>query len=735
MHMSKGTIRRRYLSVLALVAVPPVALLASAPGAVAAGSAPAAAAASAAATVSVNAGQSLATVPSTAIGLNASTYDGDVLDSAVPGLVSKAGVSVIRFPGGTESDQYNWKTNTDVLSGRAQAVSFDQFMSVIGQTQATPMITVNYGTGNTIGKGESSQETGAQVAADWVNYANVQHHDNIKYWEIGNEVYGNDTYNAFWEPDDHCGAIPPTSQPSNCGPSVYAQNVKAYIAAMKAADPTIKVGVVLTAPGSWPDGVTAAGSPQPWNQTVLSALGSSIDFADVHWYPQNPSSVTPPGPTDAGLLADTAQIPTMMSTLRSQFSQYAGKASLPVMLTETNSVSSNPGKQTLSQVNALYLLQDYTAWIENGVANVDWWQLHNGMVTSGDNGSSLYGTQNYGDYGVLSDATCGTVNGSQVCEPSADTPYPAYYGLDLEGQFIHPGDTLVAASSSASLVQSYAAKAADGSLRVLLVNDDPSNTYNVSLSYNGFAPSSAAPSVATLAPPGSGITTASQGTAGSQTLAPYTAELITLQPGGNGMPPTTPGTPTASAVTATSASLSWAASTSAAGIAGYSVVEINGSTESVVATPTTNSATVTGLSPGTSYTFAVYAKDTSGTTSARSGTVTVTTTSTSSASCAVSYQVNDWGTGLSANVAITNTGTSAVNGWTLAFTWPGNQHITQGWSATWSQTGNQVTATNLAWNASIAPSATVTIGFNASYSGSDPRPANFTLNGAACAAK
>jgi hypothetical protein len=405
------------------------------------------------------------------------------------------------------------------------------------------------------------------------------------------------------------------------------------------------------------------------------------------------------------------------------------------MLTETNSVSSNPGKQTLSQVNALYLLQDYTAWIENGAANVDWWQLHNGMVTSGDNGSSLYGTQNYGDYGVLSDATCGTVNGSQVCEPAADTPYPAYYGLQLEGQFIHPGDTLVSASSSASLVQSYAVKAADGSLRVLLVNDDPSNAYNVSLSYSGFTPSSAAPSVATLAPPGSGITTASQGSAGSQTLAPYTAEVITLQPGGNVTPPTTPGTPTASGVTATSATLSWAASTSAAGIAGYNVVEINGTTQTVVATPTTNSATITGLSPGTSYTFAVYAKDTAGTLSARSGTVTVTTTSTSSASCAVSYQVNDWGTGLTASVAITNTGTSTVNGWTLAFTWPGNQQITQGWSATWSQSGNQVTAKNLSWNASIAPSATVTIGFNASYSGSDPRPASFTLNGAACASR
>ena len=200
-------------------------------------------------------------------------------------------------------------------------------------------------------------------------------------------------------------------------------------------------------------------------------------------------------------------------------------------------------------------------------------------------------------------------------------------------------------------------------------------------------------------------------------------------------PPTTPGTPTASGVTSTSASLSWAASTSTAGIAGYNVVEINGGTETVVATPTANSATITGLSPGTSYTFAVYAKDTAGNLSARSGTVTVTTTSTSSASCAVTYQANDWGTGLSANVAITNTGTSAVNGWTLAFTWPGNQHITQGWSATWSQAGSQVTATNLSWDASIAPSATVTIGFNASYSGSDPRPAGFTLNGAACTSK
>ena len=261
--------------------------------------------------VSVNASQQVATVPATAIGLNASTYDPNLTDAAVPGLLGSAGVSLVRFPGGTESDQYNWKTNTDVLSNARQATSFDQFMAVMAKTSAQPMITVNYGTGNTIGKSQSPQETGAQVAADWVRYANVQHNYHIKYWEIGNEVYGNDTYNAFWEPDDHCGsgAIPPSSQPSNCGPAVYAANAKAYISAMKAVDPSISVGVVLVAPSSWPDGVTAPGSPQPWNQTVLSALGNQIGFADVHWYPQNPSNVTPPGPTDAGLLGDTAQIP------------------------------------------------------------------------------------------------------------------------------------------------------------------------------------------------------------------------------------------------------------------------------------------------------------------------------------------------------------------------------------------------------------------------------------------
>jgi hypothetical protein len=685
------------------------------------------------ATVSVNAGQTLATVPATAIGANGSVYDANLTDAAVPGLLKAAGTDLIRFPGGTSSDTYDWKTNTDFVSGQTQATSFDQFATLLGQTGAQGMVTVNYGTGDAIGATQSPAESGAQFAADWVRYANVTHHYGIKYWEIGNEVYGNGTYGADWEPDLHCAS---GSSPTNCGPAVYAQNAKAYIAAMKAVDPSIVVGVVLTAPGSWPDGVTSGGSPQPWNQTVMTALAGQIGFADVHWYPQNPSSVGPPGPADAGLLADPAQIPTVVSNLRSQLDQYAGAgaSTLPIMVTETNSVSSNPGKQTLSIVNALYLDQDYLGWLQSGVSSVDWWQIHNGMVTTGDNGSSLYGTADYGDYGILSNATCGTVNGSQVCEPAADTPFPAYYGMQLLGQFIHPGDTLVSATSGQSLVQAYAVKAANGSLRVLLVNDDPSNSYTVGLSYAGFTPSTAAPSVSTLASPGTGITTAATGSAGSRTIAPYTATVITLQPGSSAAPPTTPGAPVASGVTSTSVNLAWSASTSSQGIAGYDVVAVTGSGETTVASPTTNSATISGLTPSTAYTFAVYALDSAGNRSARSATVAVTTSGGSSGggTCEVTYAPDVWTGGFTANITLANTGTAAWTAWTATLTFPGGDKITSAWNATATQSGNILTATNLSYNGAVAAGASTSFGIQGTWSTSSASPTAYTVNGKAC---
>jgi poly(3-hydroxybutyrate) depolymerase len=100
--------------------------------------------------------------------------------------------------------------------------------------------------------------------------------------------------------------------------------------------------------------------------------------------------------------------------------------------------------------------------------------------------------------------------------------------------------------------------------------------------------------------------------------------------------------------------------------------------------------------------------------------------------CRVSAAINPWNTGLTENLTITNTGSAAINGWSLAFTLPGGQSITSGWNATYSPTSGQVIARNVNHNATLAPNAPVVIGFQANHTGNTATPTAFTLNGAAC---
>lgn len=110
------------------------------------------------------------------------------------------------------------------------------------------------------------------------------------------------------------------------------------------------------------------------------------------------------------------------------------------------------------------------------------------------------------------------------------------------------------------------------------------------------------------------------------------------------------------------------------------------------------------------------------------------TTPGPAAACRVAYSTTDWTGGFTATVNITNTGSAAINGWTLRFTFPdSSQRVGQGWSATWSQSGAQVTATSMSYNGNLAPGASTSIGFNGTFSGSNPRPTSFTINGTTCA--
>lgn len=110
-----------------------------------------------------------------------------------------------------------------------------------------------------------------------------------------------------------------------------------------------------------------------------------------------------------------------------------------------------------------------------------------------------------------------------------------------------------------------------------------------------------------------------------------------------------------------------------------------------------------------------------------------TTPPPGSGACRVTVDVNAWPGGLTEEITVTNTGTSAVNGWSLVFTLPGGQVITSGWNASYAPSSGQVTARNVAYNAAIPVNGTITIGFQATHTGNSARPSAFTLNGMLCA--
>nr|WBO78606.1 cellulase family glycosylhydrolase [Streptomyces sp. SBE_14.2] len=197
--------------------------------------------------------------------------------------------------------------------------------------------------------------------------------------------------------------------------------------------------------------------------------------------------------------------------------------------------------------------------------------------------------------------------------------------------------------------------------------------------------------------------------------------------------PTAPGTPTVSAKTATSVTLTWPAATDNVGVTAYDVVRVTGGSETAAASSTTRTATVTGLTANTSYTFAVYARDAAGNRSPRSATVTVTTDDAPAGTCAVAYRVtNEWPGGFQADLTIRNTGTTPVNGWTLSFAFPDGQTVTNMWGGTPAQTGATVTVASAPWTSTIPAAGSVSVGFTGTKNATNGSPSTFTLNGATC---
>src|SRR6516165_4875012 len=97
--------------------------------------------------------------------------------------------------------------------------------------------------------------------------------------------------------------------------------------------------------------------------------------------------------------------------------------------------------------------------------------------------------------------------------------------------------------------------------------------------------------------------------------------------------------------------------------------------------------------------------------------------------CHVTYTRNsEWPGGFTAQVIIGNTGTTAINGWSLTFTFPGDQKITSNFNGSFSQTGESATLTNASYNGTITPGASITDGFQGTWTSSDASPTSFAVN-------
>jgi len=110
----------------------------------------------------------------------------------------------------------------------------------------------------------------------------------------------------------------------------------------------------------------------------------------------------------------------------------------------------------------------------------------------------------------------------------------------------------------------------------------------------------------------------------------------------------------------------------------------------------------------------------------------VTANASAAAGCQVTYSTqNQWPGGFTANVNVTNLG-DPINGWRLVWNFPSGQTVTQAWNTSATQVGNQVTATNVDWNPAIGTNASVSFGFNGSWTATNTAPTSFVLNGVAC---
>ena len=378
-------------------------------------------------------------------------------------LMTEMGCRTLRFPGGSFADEYHWASNYIVGSSwEGWPTSFGNFMDIATNLGANVFITANYGTGT------------ANEAADWVRAANITNQCGFKYWEIGNECYGT------WETDINTNA---PYLPND--PWTYAMRFSDYYTAMKAVDPTIKVGIVVV-PGedSYVNNFShSAYNPRTdqthygWTPVVLatlSSLGIRPDFMVHHFYPeyaggQRLAIYSRWRPTGRAMPRTCGSKSMITSAAAVRTSSCFAPRTMPMLAPQ--------GVQSTSLVNGLYLADSMSQIMKTEFNSYLWWIFENGPDTTGDFDPSLYGWRTYGDFGLVQDI---------------NTRYPTFYAMKLMQYFVRPGDTILNPTSDYPLLSVYAASNSGGTISLLVINKNPTNILTSDITLAGFVPNAVA---------------------------------------------------------------------------------------------------------------------------------------------------------------------------------------------------------------------------------------------------
>lgn len=412
------------------------------------------------ATVTLDASSIITKIPLSVTAHNANTWMTPmVTEPLFMHHITQLHPHVIRWPAGSGSDLYFWNRaegsppddapakimNSDGALQDAGywygninnnwSASLDQYYQMREQSGNEGIITVNYGYAR-YGTSANPVAAAAHLAADWVRYDNGR----TKYWEIGNENYGD------WEAGYRIDVSKnKDGQPEYLTGDLYGQHFKVFADSMRKAanemGKTIYIGAVTyetPANESW-----QTNTVKTWNQTMIPSLNGANDFYIVHNYFtafETNSSATE-------ILNAARTVPQeMMQFVIADIQKYGGTVK-PIALTEWNMFATG-SKQQVSNISGLFALMVVGESVKNKFGLAARWDLLNGW----NNGN---------DHGLFSDGN----------EPGIPkwTPRPSFYYLYFLQKL--SGDRSIPANVTGSgNLKVYATTFSSGEISAALVN-------------------------------------------------------------------------------------------------------------------------------------------------------------------------------------------------------------------------------------------------------------------------